>query len=175
MGRKFIAAAGQLGPVARDETRASVVTRMIALLRQAKARGCSFVTFPEMALTTFFPRWHITDPREVVGYFEDTMPSPETQPLFDTARELGIGFYLGYCERIPGREQADHVGYNSSVLVDRSGDIVGKYRKVHLPGERKTGRRIKTPTSRTLVFCRRGPWVSSVRGDGRLVRHVVVQ
>ena len=30
---------------------------MTALLHQAKDRGCDLVVFPELALTTFFPRW----------------------------------------------------------------------------------------------------------------------
>jgi len=145
MSRSFIVAAAQLGPIARHDGRASVVGRTIDLLREAKSRGVSFVTFPEMALTTFFPRWHITDAAEVEGYFEDEMPGPETQPLFDTARELGIGFYLGYCERIPGRSGADHIGYNTAILVDPTGRIVGKYRKVHLPGNAEPDENIKLP------------------------------
>lgn len=134
MSRVFTAAAAQLGPIGRAEPRRAVVARMIELMNRARAAGCSFVTFPEMALTTFFPRWHITDPLELSGYFEDSMPGPETQPLFDAAREMEIGFYLGYCERAEGPEGDRHLGYNTSVLVDRAGRIVGKYRKVHLPG-----------------------------------------
>ena len=56
------------------------------------------------------------------------MPGPETKPLFDAARLLGIGFYLGYAE-CAGQHR-----YNSAVLVDRDGSIVGRYRKVHVPG-----------------------------------------
>ena len=134
MSRTFVAAAAQLGPIGRHEGRAPVVARMIALLHEAKARGVTFVTFPEMALTTFFPRWHIEDAAEVFAYFEAEMPGPETRPLFDTARDLGIGFYLGYCELIPGRTGAAHLGYNTAIFVDPSGRIVGKYRKVHVPG-----------------------------------------
>lgn len=145
MSRSFIVAAAQLGPIARRDSRASVVGRMIDLLREAKSRGVTFVTFPEMALTTFFPRWHLTDAAEVEGYFEDEMPGPETQPLFDAASELGIGFYLGYCERIPGRSGADHIGYNTAIPVDPAGRIVGKYRKVHLPGNAEPDESIKLP------------------------------
>lgn len=134
MSRVFNAAAAQLGPVGRQESRRSVVARMLALMEEAHARGCSFVTFPEMALTTFFPRWHIADAAEVAGFFEDEMPGPETRPLFEAARKLKIGFYLGYCERLAGTKGADHLGYNTAILVDRGGEIVGKYRKVHLPG-----------------------------------------
>jgi len=134
MLRSFTIAAAQLGPISRDEPRRAVVTRMVALLDRAAAAGCRFVVFPEMALTTFFPRWHLTDPAEVSGYFEDEMPGPETRPLFDAARDRGIGFYLGYCEHARGRTGVDHLGYNTSILVDPEGRIVSKYRKVHLPG-----------------------------------------
>ena len=52
--------------------------------------------------------------------------------LFVLARELGIGFCLGYGE-LAVEDGVIH-RYNSSILVDKSGAIVAKYRKVHLPG-----------------------------------------
>src|SRR5207302_3956800 len=90
--------AAQLGPIQRADGRADVVKRLLALLHEAKARGCELVVFPELALTTFFPRWYISDWAEVDRFFEPSMPSTETQPLFDAAAKLGVGFYLGYCE-----------------------------------------------------------------------------
>ncbi len=134
MTRAFTAAAAQLGPIARNESRASVIARMVALIERAAAADCRFVVFPEMALTTFFPRWLIEDAEEVASFFEAEMPGPETRPLFEAARTHGIGFYLGYCERAAEGEGADHLGFNTSILVDSSGVVVGKYRKVHLPG-----------------------------------------
>lgn len=122
----------QLGPIARDEPRAAVVARMLDLMRKAAAKGCDIVVFPELALTTFFPRWLMEDQAEVDAFFEEKMPGPETQPLFDAAKELGLGFYLGYGE-IDDPTGA-RTPYNTSILVDQSGAIVGKYRKVHLPG-----------------------------------------
>lgn len=132
MGRNLTIGAAQLGPVARNEPRSSAVRRMIALLREAKSRSCQLVVFPEMALTTFFPRWFIADSREIEGFFESSMPGPETQPLFDEAAHLGMGFYLGYCEL--AREARGVHRYNSAVLVDDRGQIIGKYRKIHVPG-----------------------------------------
>lgn len=134
MSRRFIAAAAQLGPIARDESRESVVARMLVLMDQARASACELIVFPEMALTTFFPRELIEDADRVNAYFETSMPSEVTRPLFDAAREFGIGFYLGYCEKIGGPGAAHHLGYNSAILVDANAEIVGRYRKVHLPG-----------------------------------------
>ncbi len=122
--------AAQLGPIARYETRAKVVERLIALLHQAADRGCDVVVFPELALTTFFPRWYFPDEApELLAYFETEMPSAETQPLFDEAKRLGIGFHLGYAELTP-----DGRRFNTAILVDSEGSLVAKYRKVHIPG-----------------------------------------
>src|SRR5437899_1590675 len=98
VSRKLRAAVAQLGPIHLADSRAAVVQRLIALLREAHGTGARFVVFPELALTTFFPRWWMTEQDEIDRYFERDMPSAETRPLFDLARELGIGFYLGYAE-----------------------------------------------------------------------------
>jgi predicted amidohydrolase len=132
MSRILTVGGAQMGPIARDDSRAIVVARMIALLDKAKARGCDIVVFPEMALTTFFPRWYMESQNEVDSFFESEMPGPDTQPLFDRAREHGIGFYLGFAEKTV--EDGETHRYNASVLVDKESNIVGRYRKVHLPG-----------------------------------------
>jgi predicted amidohydrolase len=121
-----------MGPIAKAETRKDTVRRLIALMREAKARGAALVVFPELALTTFFPRWLIEDEAELDSYYERHMPGPETEPLFDEAKKLGVGFYLGYAELFEqaGRKRR----FNTAILVDRSGATIGKYRKVHLPG-----------------------------------------
>ncbi len=128
MARPLTVGAAQLGPIQRGDSRAQVVERLIALLREAQRMGCELVVFPELALTTFFPRWFMADQAEIDQFFEASMPGPETQPLFDEAKRLRIGFYLGYAE-IDGDKR-----YNTAILVERDGSIVGKYRKVHLPG-----------------------------------------
>ena len=132
MPRVMTVGAAQLGPNSRADDRASVVKRLLALLRQAHAGGARLVVFPELALTTFFPRWYMEDQAEVDAYFEAEMPGPETQPLFDEAARLGVGFYIGYAE-LAEEDGATH-RYNTAILVDEAGRIVGKYRKVHLPG-----------------------------------------
>lgn len=132
MTRHLITAAAQMGPIAKSETRKGTVARLIAMLREAHWRGAKLVVFTELALTTFFPRWLIEDEAELDSYFETAMPSPATQPLFDEAAKLGVGFYLGYAELVI--EGGVKHRFNTSILVDQTGRITGKYRKVHLPG-----------------------------------------
>lgn len=126
--------AAQLGPIAKDESRAAVVERLIALLRQGAAVGCELVVFPELGLTTFFPRWFTEDIAGHDHYYETSMPGPETQPLFDVAKELGVGFALGYAELTEADADGVVHRYNTTVLVERDGSVVGKFRKVHIPG-----------------------------------------
>jgi predicted amidohydrolase len=138
MSRHLKIAAAQLGPIHLADTRETVVRRLIALLREAHGQGARFVVFPELALTTFFPRWWMDDQSEVDRrFFEPAMPSPATQPLFDEGRRLGMGYYIGYGEL--AREGGRVRRFNTAILVGPDGSIVGKYRKVHLPGhaERK--------------------------------------
>ena len=132
MSRIVTVGAAQLGPIARNEPRRQVVARLIALMQQARSHGCDLVVYPELALTTFFPRWYFERQEEVDSWFERSMPGPETQPLFDAANKLGIGFYLGYAELVT--EEARVRRFNTSILVDKSANLIGKYRKVHLPG-----------------------------------------
>src|SRR5262249_4488159 len=131
MDRRLTLAVGQLGPIARPAPRRAGGGRPTALLESAKARGAALVVFPEMALTTFCPRWHITDEAELESFFEREMPGPETVPLFEAAARLGIGFYLGYCELIEGGNRKRR--FNTSILVDGAGGVIGKDRQIPVP------------------------------------------
>jgi len=133
MTRMLTVGGAQLGPVRRADDRASVVERMIVLLQEAASQGCDLVVFPELALTTFFPRWFVDDITAADHFYERSMPNEATQPLFDEARRLGIGFCLGYALL-----ETDEAGatrrWNVQTLVERDGSIVATFKKVHIPG-----------------------------------------
>ena len=129
MSRIITVGAAQMGPIQRSDDRESVVARLVSLLRQGAAAGCDLVVFPELALTTFFPRWFVDDITQADHWYEREMPSPLTQPLFYEARNLGVGFCLGYAELTD-----DGHRFNTQVLVEKDGSIVARYRKVHIPG-----------------------------------------
>ena len=83
MSRIITVGAAQLGPIQRAESRSSVVSRMLALMDKAHGRGVELIVYPELALTTFFPRWMMEDQAEVDAWFEREMPNDATAPLFE--------------------------------------------------------------------------------------------
>jgi predicted amidohydrolase len=113
--RVLRAAAAQMGPTQKSDSREHTLGRMLALLEEAAARGATLVVFPELAFTTFFPRWLI-EAEALDHYFERGMPNPAVQRLFDRARALGVGFYVGYAELTP-----DGRRFNCSIRVDSEG------------------------------------------------------
>lgn len=133
MSRHLRIAAAQLGALNLSDSRTSATQRLVNLLREAHGMGARFVVFPELAFTTFFPRYWYDDSTEVERrFFESTLPSAETQPLFDAAKKFGIGIYIGYAELT--QEEGCTRRYNTAILVAPDGTLVGKYRKIHLPG-----------------------------------------
>lgn len=132
MSRKEIFAVAQLGPIHLNDSKAQTVARLIEMLNEAHSRGARWVTFPELALTTFFPRYVYDKPEEYDVFFEEGLPSPAMVPLFQRAQMLGVGFYLGFAEKLS--EGGKTRRFNTSVLVGPDGVILGKYRKIHLPG-----------------------------------------
>lgn len=127
--REIVIGAAQMGPIQKADSREAVVARMLALLAEAQRADCNLVVYPELCLTTFFPRWYMEDQAEVDHWFEYAMPSDATRPLFDAARAASIAISFGYAERT-----LDGQRFNTSILTNREGQIIGKYRKVHLPG-----------------------------------------
>lgn len=132
MSRELTVGVAQLGPVSRHETRSEVVERLFALLHKARDQRVELLVYPELALTTFFPRWWFEDEAELDSFYETEdpgSPGTATEELFKTAAEFGIGIHLGYAELTTDRHR-----FNTAVLTERDGSLVGKFRKVHIPG-----------------------------------------
>jgi predicted amidohydrolase len=125
-------AGAQMGPTQKADSREATLHRLITLLEGAAAQGAKLVVFPELAFTTFFPRWWIEDEAELLSYYERAMPNPAVQPLFDRAKALGVGFYIGYAELTEDGQR-----FNSAVTVGPDGQVLFKYRKIHLPGSQE--------------------------------------
>jgi N-carbamoyl-D-amino-acid hydrolase len=107
-------AAAQMGPIQRADSREVVVKRMLALMDEAKARAADLIVYPELALTTFFPRWYMEDQAEVDTWFEREMPNAATMRLFARAAEYQMAMSFGYAELTP-----DGHHFNACILTDK--------------------------------------------------------
>ena len=151
MARVVAVAGAQMGPTQRSDTRRQTLDRILALLEQAAGQGARLIVFPELAFTTFFPRW-LMQPEQLAEFSEAAMPNPAVQPLFDRARELGVGFSIGYAE------QAGPDLFNTAILMAPGGQVMGTYRKVHLPGsvEPRPGERYQQLEKRYFAYGDKG-------------------
>ena len=121
MTRILKVAAAQLGPIHRADDRASVVKRLVSLLREAHSNGAKLVVFPECALTGY-----CFASREEAGPLAETVPGPSTEKIAAAAKRVGCTVVVGMLERSGERI------YNAAAVVSPEG-VAGTYRKVHLP------------------------------------------
>ena len=121
MSRIVRIAAGQLGP---SGSKGENAERMCALLDQAHRARVHLVGFPELSLTPYFC---LENTREYEHYFEP-LDNPYLDRVLRRAKELGIAVIVPFAE-------VDGIRFfNSSVIVNQAGALVGQYRKIHIPG-----------------------------------------
>lgn len=125
--KAFTAAALQIapvpGPLSAESIAANVAKCVDFTRRCVDATGAELLVLPESATTGFTPA---CTPEELWDLITD-LPGGLIEPLQDVAKELGVVICVGTYERGPERG----VVYNSSALIDRSGEVLGVYRKTH--------------------------------------------
>ena len=131
--RAFTAAAVQIAPVPGPLTAESVTANLDKCVdfvrRCSESTGAELIVLPESATTGFTPGiatadlWELMTELPASGSAEGTIVAP----LAEVARELGVHVVVGTYERGPSPE----VVYNSSVLIDPAGEVLGVYRKTH--------------------------------------------
>ena len=125
MPRHIKVAAAQLGPNNEGTSREEIVERMMTLLDQAVADGVDLIAYPEMALTTYFPKKIRPDFEQ---FFEHEVPPKALEPLLRRAADARVAVHVGFCEKAEGKH------FNTALLTDRDGRLCGTFRKIHLPG-----------------------------------------
>lgn len=98
-----------------------------SLVERAVAGGADLILFPEMSLLEFFPR--IPHKYE---YFDlgEPIPGPTSEWFSALARKNNIHIVYNHYEK-----SREHLFYDCSVVIDRSGAMVGKQRMMHLAEE----------------------------------------
>ena len=127
MPRHIKVAAAQMGPNNEGVSREEIVDRMLGMLDQAIREQVELIAYPEMALTTYFPKRIRPDFDQ---FFEHEVPPKALEPLLRRAAEARVAVHVGFCEK------ADETYFNTALLTDKDGRLCGTFRKIHLPGTR---------------------------------------
>src|SRR5512132_2879077 len=125
MARYLKIAAAQMGPNQDGTPREAIVERMLALLDEAAHDDVELIVYPEMALTTYFPKRIRQD---YAQFFETEVPPKALEPLLRRAAQARVAVHVGFCEKADGQY------FNTALLTDRDGRLCGTFRKIHLPG-----------------------------------------
>src|SRR5437763_466819 len=130
MPRHVKVAAAQLGPNNEGTPREEIVDRMLALLEHAIRDGIELIAYPEMALTTYFPKKVRADFDQ---FFETEVPPKALEPLLRRAAQARVALHVAFCEKAQGRY------FHTALLTDRDGRPSGTFRKIHLPRTKAAG------------------------------------
>jgi N-carbamoylputrescine amidase len=97
-----------------------------ALVEQAAHRGAEVICLPELFQSQYFCQ------REDVALFDlaETVPGSTTETLGKVAKALGVVIVAPLFER-----RAPGIYHNSAAIIDASGEVVGLYRKMHIPDD----------------------------------------
>jgi N-carbamoylputrescine amidase len=90
----------------------------------AAEEGARIICFQELFQTHWFPCQTDSESKELA----EPIPGPTTDTLSEAARRWGAVVVAPLYERVDGGR-----GFNSAVVLDSQGEILGQYRKVHVP------------------------------------------
>jgi N-carbamoylputrescine amidase len=100
--------------------------KAIARINDAAKRGAQIVCLQELFRSQYFCQ------TEDIQLFKlaETIPGPTTEKLAKVARQRKIVIVASLFEK-----RAAGIYHNTAVMIDTSGKIVGKYRKMHIPDD----------------------------------------
>ena len=94
------------------------------LVRQAAAEGANIILLQELFETPYFPQMQSFDYMEMCTTPDE---NPAVQRFREVAKELEVVLPISFYEK------AGNTGFNTLAIIDADGEILGFYRKTHIP------------------------------------------
>lgn len=120
--RKITAAAVQMSV---PETRELSIEKAEKLVREAASKGANIILLPELFETKYFCQERRYENYELALSIDE---NPAVMRFREVSRELGIVLPISFYERDV------NVFYNTVAMLD-SGELLGVYRKTHIPDD----------------------------------------
>ena len=105
------------------------VEKALKMISEAAKRGAKIVCLPELFNSAYFPQKEEVDDKSELA---EPIPGPTTGTLSEAAKENSISLIGGSIYEKDGRRL-----FNTSVVFDENGKMIGKYRKIHIPNDPK--------------------------------------
>ncbi|UPQ78645.1 carbon-nitrogen hydrolase family protein [Flavobacterium azooxidireducens] len=127
---KFKAAAVQTSPVFLNVDK--TIEKAISFIKEASSNGAQLIAFPEVFVAGY-PYWNwIMTPVQGSKWYEQlyknsvAVTDESMKPLFKAAKDFNMHVVIGINER------GDSYGeiYNSNLIIDNNGNLIGKHRKL---------------------------------------------
>jgi len=104
--------------------KAEAIDKHLGMIADAASRGAEIVGLQEIFFGPYFcaeqdPKWYATAEPE---------DGPTVTKMREVARQHGIVLIVPWYE-----EEQPGVYYNSAVVIEKDGSVLGKYRKTHIP------------------------------------------
>jgi agmatine deiminase len=100
------------------------VKKNVKMIRHAAKRGAQIICLQELFQTPYFPQHR----GESKNKYAETVPGPTTALMSSLANELGVVIIVPLFEKTK-----DGRYYNTAVIINEKGNILGTYHKVHIP------------------------------------------
>jgi N-carbamoylputrescine amidase len=112
--------------MAMSDDKSDNMSRAVAGVREAAAKGAKVICLPELFLSRYFCQ--VEDHR----FFQlaEAIPGPSTTSLGALAKELGVVIIASLFEK-----RAQGLYHNTTAILDADGKYLGKYRKMHIPDD----------------------------------------
>ncbi len=109
-----------------DETKDEIVARAMDMIRDAARQGAAVIATQELFAGHYFCQTE----DEINFQLAEPIPGPTSTKLCALAAELNIELTASLFEkRAPG------LYHNTSIMISGAGEIIGKYRKMHIPDD----------------------------------------
>jgi len=128
--KKFKAATVQTSPVFLNVEK--TIEKAISFIKEASENGAQLIAFPEVFIAGY-PYWNwVVTPIQGSKWYEELyknsvkVTDTEMQPLYKAAKDYNIHIVIGINER------GDSYGeiYNTNLIIDCHGILIGKHRKL---------------------------------------------